>query len=157
MAIQYFNQKTNIPDFSELDRFRDVPVGAERIAKVLADYDPALYIRKLPQDHPQFDKDRPYSIVVNPGTGQERYVLKNFAEWQVDERLLAEIIQSDVTNAGMSIDDMQALNAAHEMMKIKEKEEDRAERRELARDLAKIGMSKNYAKHNGRLLFDPNA
>lgn len=157
MAIQYFNQKSNIPDFSELDRFRDVPAGAERIARVLADYDPAIYIRKLPLDHPQFDKERPYSVVINPGTGQERYVLKNFAEWQLDERMLAEIIQADVTNAGMSIDDMQALNAAHEMMKIKQKEEDRAERRELARDLAKIGMSKNYAKHNGRLLFDPNA
>jgi len=49
------------------------------------------------------------------------------------------------------------LNAAHEMMKVKEKEEERAERRELARDLAKIGLSKNYAKHNGKLLFDPNA
>lgn len=157
MDIQYLGQKSRIMDFSELDRMRDVPTGCERIARVLADYDPAIYIRKLPESHPQFDPNRPYSVVINPGTGQEKYVLKNFAEWQIDERLIAEIIQADVTNAGMSIDDIQAINAAHELMKIKQKEEEDAHRREVARDLAKLGFSKNYAKHNGKLLFDPNA
>jgi hypothetical protein len=157
MAIEYFKTNSTIPDFSEIDRMRDVPRGAERVARVLADYDPNLYIRKLPENHPQFDRERPYSVVVNPGSGQEKYVLKNFAEWQVDERLIAEIIQADVTNAGMSIDDMQAINAAHEMMKVKKKQEEDAERRELARDLARIGLTRNYARHNGKLLFDPNA
>lgn len=157
MSIQYFKSHSAIPDFGELDRFRDVPTGAERIAKVLADYDPALYIRKLPEGHPQFDRTRPYSIVVNPGSGQEKYVLKNLAEWQIDERVIAEVIQADVTQAGGSIDDIQALNAAHEFMKIKEREETLAERREIARDVAKLGLSKNYARHNGKLLFDPNA
>lgn len=157
MAVEYFKTNSTIPDFSEIDRMRDVPRGAERIARVLADYDPNLYIRKLPENHPQFDRERPYSVVVNPGSGQEKYVLKNFAEWQVDERLIAEIIQADVTNAGMSIDDMQAINAAHEMMKVKKKEEEDAERRELATDLARIGFTRNFARHNGKLLFDPNA
>jgi hypothetical protein len=157
MAIQYFKQKSSIPDFSEIDRFRDVPTGAERIARVLADYDPAIYIRKLPENHPQFDRTRPYSVVINPGTGQERYVLKNYAEWQIDERIIAEIIQADVTQAGGSIDDIQAINAAHEFMKIKERQETMAERREIAQDVAKLGLSMNYARHNGKLLFDPNA
>lgn len=157
MAIQYFNQNSNIPDFGEIDRMRDVPKGAERIARVLADYDPAIYIRKMPENHPQFDRERPYSVVINPGTGQEKYVLKNYAEWQIDERILADIIQADVTNAGMSIDDVQAINAAHEMMKVKERQENDAARRELARDVAKLGLTKNYARHNGKLLFDPNA
>lgn len=157
MAIQYFKQKSSIPDFSEIDRFRDVPTGAERIARVLADYDPAIYIRKLPEGHPQFDRTRPYSVVINPGTGQERYVLKNYAEWQIDERIIAEIIQADVTQAGGSIDDIQAINAAHEFMKIKERQETMAERREIAQDVAKLGLSMNYARHNGKLLFDPNA
>jgi len=88
---------------------------------------------------------------------KDRYVLKNFAEWQLDERIMAEIIQSDVTNAGMSISDIEALNAANAMMKAKEREELDAERRELARDVAKLGFTKNYARHNGKLLFDPNA
>ena len=155
MAIEYFNQKHTIADFSELDRMRDVPRGCERIARVLADYDPTLYIRKLPESHPQFDRERPYSIVVN--SSNERYVLKNYAEWQIDERIMADIILADVTNDGGSISDIQALNAAHEFMKIKEKEEDMAARRELARDVAKLGMTMNYARHNGKLLFDPNA
>lgn len=155
MAIEYFNQKNTIADFSELDRMRDVPRGCERIARVLADYDPTLYIRKLPESHPQFDRERPYSIVVN--STNERYVLKNYAEWQLDERIMADIILADVTQDGGSISDIQALNAAHEFMKIKEKEEDMAARREVARDVAKLGMTMNYARHNGKLLFDPNA
>lgn len=155
MAIEYFNQKHTITDFGELDRMRDVPRGCERIARVLADYDPTLYIRKLPETHPQFDRERPYSIVVN--STNERYVLKNYAEWQIDERIMADIILADVTQDGGSISDIQALNAAHEFMKIKEKEEDMAARRELARDVAKLGMTMNYARHNGKLLFDPNA
>lgn len=122
---------------------------------MLADYDPSIYIKKLGPGHPQFDKDRPYSIVVVGD--KDRYVLKNFAEWQLDERIMAEIIQSDVTNAGMSISDMEALNAANAMMKAKEREELDAERRELAKDVAKLGFTKNYARHNGKLLFDPNA
>lgn len=155
MAIEYLNQRSSIPDLSELDRLRDVPPRAYRLARMLADYDPAIYIKKLGPGHPQFDKDRPYSIVVVGD--KDRYVLKNFAEWQLDERIMAEIIQSDVTNAGMSISDMEALNAANAMMKAKEREELDAERRELAKDVAKLGFTKNYARHNGKLLFDPNA
>jgi hypothetical protein len=155
MAIEYFNQKNTIADFSELDRMRDVPRGCERIARVLADYDPTLYIRKLPESHPQFDRERPYSIIVN--STNERYVLKNYADWHLDERIMADIILADVTQDGGSISDIQALNAAHEFMKIKEREEDMAARREVARDVAKLGMSMNYARHNGKLLFDPNA
>ena len=157
MGIEYFNQRDSIPDFSELDRMRDVPRGCERIARVLADYDPSIYIRKLPESHPQFDRERPYSIVINPGSGGERYVLKNLAEWQIDERIMAEILIADVTQAGGSIDDVMAINAAHEFMKIKEREEDFAHRREVARDIAKLGLTKNFARHNGKLLFDPNA
>jgi hypothetical protein len=155
MAIQYFNQKGMISDFSELDRMRDVPPGCERFARVLADYDPTLYIRKLEPQHPQFNKDKPYSIVVNGAT--DRYVLKNYAAWELDERIMADIIVADVTQSGGSIDDVQALNAAHEFMKIKEREEMLAERRQMAQDVAKLGLTMNYARHNGKLLFDPNA
>lgn len=155
MGLQYFNQKSSIPDLSELDRLRDLPVHAYRLARMLADYDPEIYIRKLDPGHPQFDKERPYSIIVNGA--RDKYVLKNYAEWQLDERIMADIIQADVTNAGMSISDVQALNAAHAMMKAKEREESDAERREIAKDVAKLGFTKNYARHNGKLLFDPNA
>lgn len=155
MSIEYFKQKSSIPDLSELDRLRDVPVSAYRLARALADYDPNIYIVKLSESHPQFDRQRPYSIVVHGA--KDKYVLKNYAEWQLDERIMADIIQADVTNAGMSIDDMQALNAAHAMMKARERQERDAERRELARDVAKLGLTKNYARHNGKLLFDPNA
>lgn len=155
MAIEYFNQNGMIPDLSELDRMRDVPRGCERLARVLADYDPTIFIRKLDPSHPQFNKDKPYSIVVSGNT--DRYVLKNYADWELDERIMADIISADVTQSGGSIDDIQALNAAHEFMKIKEREEMMAERRQIARDVAKLGLTMNYARHNGKLLFDPNA
>lgn len=155
MAIEYFKQKGMLPDLSELDRLRDVPAHAYRLARALGDYDPNIYIIKLTEAHPQFDRERPYSIVVHGA--KDKYVLKNYAEWQLDERIMADIIQADVTNAGMSISDIEAINAAHAMMKAKEKQESDAERRELARDVAKLGLSKNYARHNGKLLFDPNA
>jgi hypothetical protein len=155
MAVELFKQRGMISDFSEIDRMRDVPVGCERLARVLADYDSTIYIRKLEPSHPQFNKDKPYSIVVNGAT--DRYVLKNYADWELDERIMADIISADVTQSGGSIDDVQALNAAHEFMKIKEREEMLSERRELARDVAKLGLTMNYARHNGKLLFDPNA
>lgn len=155
MAIEYFNQSGMLPDLSELDRLRDIPTHAYRLARMLADYDPNIYIIKLTESHPQFDKQRPYSVVVHGA--KDKYVLKNYAEWQLDERIMADIIQADVTNAGMSIDDVQALNAAHAMMKAKEREESDAQRKELAKDIAKLGLTKNYARHNGKLLFDPNA
>lgn len=155
MGIEYLGQRGMLPDLSELDRLRDVPTSAYRLARALADYDPSIYIIKLTEAHPQFDRERPYSIVVHGA--KDKYVLKNYAEWQLDERIMADIIQADVTNAGMSIDDVQALNAAHAMMAAKEKQERDAERRELARDVARLGLSKNYVRHNGKLLFDPNA
>lgn len=155
MAIEYFNQKGMIQDFSQLDRMRDVPLGAERLARILADYDPTIFIRKLEPSHPQFNREKPYSIVVNGNS--DRYVLKNYADWELDERIMADIISADVTQSGGSIDDVQALNAAHEFMKIKEREEMLEERRELARDVAKLGLTMNFARHNGKLLFDPNA
>jgi hypothetical protein len=90
-------------------------------------------------------------------SGGESYIIQNYPESMLDERIMADIILSDVTKAGGSVDDIVALNAAHEFMKIKERQEEDAARRELARDLAKLGLTKNYAKHNGKLIFDPNA
>ena len=52
MGIQYFNQRGTIPDLSELDRLRDLPEKAHRLARMLADYDPSIYIRKLGQRPP---------------------------------------------------------------------------------------------------------
>jgi hypothetical protein len=39
------------------------------------------------------------------------------------------------------------------MMKAKERQERDAERREIAKDVAKLGMTKNYVRHDGKLLF----
>jgi hypothetical protein len=148
---------SGLPDFSELDRLRDVPEHAHRLARVMADYDHNLYIRKVPYGHPQFNPQKPYAVMYGSSSGGESYIIQNYPESMLDERIMADIISADVTKAGGSVDDIVALNAAHEFMKIKERQEEDAARRELARDLAKLGMTKNYAKHNGKLIFDPNA
>lgn len=143
-----------LTDFSELDRLRDVPEHLHRLARVMADYDHNLYIRKVPLNHPQFNPEKPWAIMYGSSTGGESYIVQNYSLHTLDERAMADIISADVTKDGGSVDDIVALNAAHEFMKIKEREEEFEARKEMARDLAKLGLTKNYAKHNGKLIFE---
>jgi len=144
---------TGITDFNEIDRLRDVPEHAHRLARVMADYDPNLYIRKVPEQHPQFNPERPWAVMYGSNSGGESYIIQNYPFSMLDERIMADLISADVTKDGGSVDDIVALNAAHEFMKIKKQQEEDAERRELTRDLVKLGLTKNYAKHNGKLIF----
>jgi hypothetical protein len=145
---------TGITDFNELDRLKDVPEYAHRLARVLADYDPNLYIRRVPERHPQFNPERPFAVMYGSSAGGESYIVQNYPAYALDERIMADIISADVTKDGGSVEDIIALNAAHEFMKIKQRQEEDAARREMAQDLVKLGMSKNYAKHNGKLIFE---
>jgi hypothetical protein len=142
-----------LPDFSELDRLRDLPEHLHRLARVMADYDHNLYIRQVPVGHPQFNPEKPWAIMYGSNSGGEAYIIQNYSLHTLDERAMADIISADVTKAGGSVEDIVALNAAQEFMKIKERQEEDAERREMAKDLAKLGLSKNYAKHAGKLIF----
>jgi hypothetical protein len=144
---------TGISDFNEIDRLRDVPEHAHRLARVMADYDPNLYIRKVPELHPQFNPERPWAVMYGSNSGGESYIIQNYPFSMLDERIMADLILADVTKDGGSVDDIVALNAAHEFMKVKQRQEEDAERRELTRDLVKLGLTKNYAKHDGKLIF----
>jgi len=144
---------TGITDFNEIDRLRDLPEHLHRLARVMADYDPNLYIRKVPERHPQFNHEKPWAVMYGSNSGGESYIVQNYSLHGLDERAMADIISADVTKDGGSVDDIVALNAAHEFMKIKARQEEDAARREMAQDLVKLGMSKNYAKHNGKLIF----
>lgn len=143
---------TGITDFNEIDRLRDVPEHAHRLARVMADYDPNLYIRKVPELHPQFNPEKPYAVMYGSNSGGESYIIQNYPAYALDERIMADIISADVTKDGGSVEDIVALNAAHEFMKIKQRQEEDEARREVARDLVKLAMSKNYVKHNGKLI-----
>jgi len=145
---------SGLTDFSELDRLRDVPEHLHRLARVMADYDHNLYIRQVPVGHPQFNPEKPWAVMYGSNSGGETYIVQNYSMQNLDERVMADIISSDVTKAGGSVEDIVALNAAHEFMKIKERQEEDEARREMARDLVKLGFKKNYAKHNGKLIFE---
>lgn len=141
-----------IPDLREEIRYAGLPGHVRNIAEILAEFDPDLYICRLPEGHPQFNPDRPWSVVVRPA-GREQYVYGNYMESQIDARIVAEFItRANNTATGGSYDEFAALQKAWEIVKAKREQEEREQKREMTKDLLALGNRYNYARHNGRIL-----
>lgn len=121
-------------------------VKHERIAEIIRDLHPELELAYIPFDkRSAFDK-HPFAVIHRPRGGQP-YIVMTMPEDEVDERLIAKLIKRD-THRGFTIDQLEAEEAAHRLVRAKIKMEEEEEKREFAQAVLK--SPKHRYRHNGR-------
>lgn len=117
-------------------------VKHERIAEIIQDLDPNLELVYIPTEaRSVFDK-HPFGVRHKQGG----YMALTCAEDEVDERLVAKLIQGD-TRRGNFLGELEASEAAFRLVQAKEKMEEMEEKREFAHSVLK--SPKSTYRHNG--------
>lgn len=117
-------------------------VKHERIAEIIRDLDPNLELCYIPQEaRSVFDK-HPFGVRHKQGG----YMVFTCAENEVDERLIARLIQGD-TRRGNVLGELEAQEAALRLVQFKERMEQQEEVRDFAQSVLK--SPKNWYRHNG--------
>lgn len=117
-------------------------VKHERIAEIIQDLDPDLELVFIPTEaRSAFDK-HPFGVRHKRGN----YMVFTMAENEVDERVIAKLIQGD-TRRGNFLGELEAQEAALRLVQYKERMEELEEKREFAHSVLK--SPKSTYKHNG--------
>ena len=116
-----------------------------RIAQIIHDYDPNLELAWIPPEKREMNTEFPFAVLYNnPQSGLQEIVMR-LRETEVDHRVLARLWGSDAKNVDVltAIEKEEAARKAVEMLR---KEDEEAERREMAAWMIKAPVG---AKING--------
>lgn len=141
-----------ILNLAEHARHAGLDDHCRHIAEMLAAFDPDLYLVKLEPAHPWWTDRAPFALVHQPPMRQQR-VIRSLMHQQVDERLVAELIQG-ISATRTPLEDWEALEKALELSRMKKRQEERLERVDRFVTTANALHHNHYAKHNG-VYLDP--
>lgn len=123
-----------------------LPAEAERIAEIIADYDPELELRWIPpQTRTAFD-DKPFSVWHVPADGREPYMIMSIAQNEMDHRVIAALFKANL-NENDVLGQLEADENAQRVMQAKDRLDAQQEQAEFAKWAIK---STKTVKHNGR-------
>lgn len=101
-----------------------LPEGARTVAEMIQDYDPDLFLERLPDGHPWLmdNPQRPYAVIHRP-LGLPEYVVESFAETMLDERVFARVLEWDTRRFGKQLDKFDALTWARHARGLKDQQD----------------------------------
>ncbi|MFM5968607.1 MAG: hypothetical protein ACKOQ8_06185 [Micrococcales bacterium] len=120
-----------------------------RIAQIVRDYDPTLRLMLLEGTHPNYNPEKPFAVVCEPPITTP-YVVFNLAESEIDHRVLARIIEGDMTKAGSTVNRLELLEMAERVTRAKAEADYEEEKKDLLRSMLKSG--KHSYRHGGKTL-----
>ncbi len=115
-----------------------------RIAQVIHDYEPNLELAYVPPEARTEREEFPYAVIYNHPNGQRQLVMQ-LRENEVDHRVIARLWKADNAN-GNVLDGIEKEEQARKALEMLRKEDEEAERQELAAWMIKAPVG---AKHNG--------
>jgi len=116
-----------------------------RIAEIINDYNPDLYLTWIPPDKRDLDETEPFAI-IHMAPGKPQYVVRRCKDSEVDVRLLQWLWSNDTTKHDV-LSQLEAFEAAQRALKLKEQ----LEKEEAANDVASaiVRSPLNTFRHNG--------
>jgi hypothetical protein len=118
----------------------------QRIAEIVNDYDPSLFLCWIPPDKRTPGDDQVFAL-VHQRIGQPEQVVKTFRANEIDERIIAWIFRADTTRNDV-LSQIDAQNAAAALVEAKQWEETRAEMKDFMATVLK--SPKHVFKHDGK-------
>lgn len=120
-------------------------VKHERIAEIIKDLDDSLELAYIPENQRSVFDKHPFAVIQRK-PGRPPYVVMTMPENEVDERVIAKLIQRD-THRGATIDRLDAEHAARQLVIAKEHLEQVEEQRDFVHSVLRSPL--NVYRHNG--------
>jgi hypothetical protein len=120
-----------------------------RIAAVIKDIFPTVRLLKLDPLHPSFTPERPFALVDEPRMAPA-YVIKTLAESQIDERLIAFLVENNLADPNSKANRLGILEMAQKAVEAKREIEWLEERKDVMKSIMK--SNKHEYRHNGKVL-----
>jgi hypothetical protein len=125
-------------------------VSAEhrRIAELINEYEPTLFLVWIPPDKRDHNEEYPYAILHRP-ENLTPYIVRKVKESEMNTDLIAWLWASDKARGGESpLELLQKQEDAREAMKLKRQQEEAAANADFMQSVLK---GKNYFRHNGKV------
>lgn len=120
-----------------------------RIAGVISDIFPTVRLLRLDQGHPSFTPERPFALVDEPHM-LPPYVIRTLAESEIDERLIAFLVENNLMDSNSKASRLQILEMAQAAVRAKAEIEWMEERKDIMKSIMK--SKKHEYRHNGKVL-----
>lgn len=120
-----------------------------RIAAVIRDIFPTVRLLKLDSLHPSFSPERPFALVDEPNLAPA-YVIKALKESEIDERLIAFLVENNLHDSNSKVNRLGILEMAQKAVEAKRELEWLEERKDVMKSIMK--SKKNEYRHNGKVL-----
>lgn len=120
-----------------------------RIAAVIKDIFPTVRLLRLDPLHPSFTPERPYALVDEPHM-LPAYVIRTLAESEIDERLIAFLVENNMADPNAKVNRLAILEHAQRAVQAKAEVEWMEERKDIMKSIMK--SKKHEYRHNGKVL-----
>lgn len=120
-----------------------------RLNEVIRDVFPSVRLVRVPTDHPYFNPEMQFALIDEPPMGNS-YLITNVHESELDHRLLARLMESNMHDPNSQVNKLQLLEMAHAALEAKREEEWRAEKKDILQSALK--SNKNTWTHDGQTL-----
>lgn len=120
-----------------------------RVAAVINEVFPTVRLIRMPGDHPLFNPEMPFALIDEPEF-KPAYLITHVHEAEIDHRLLARLLESNMHDANSAVNKVQLLEMAHAAMEAKREEEWRAEKQDVMKSA--FSSNKHSFTHNGQTL-----
>lgn len=120
-----------------------------RVAQVIKDVYPTIRLLKLEYGHPNFNPEKPFALVDEPGLAQP-YVVRTLAESEIDHRLVAWLLENDMQNSNSKVNKLHLLEMSEQLMRARAEADWEAEKKDMLKSMLK--SNKHEYRHDGKTL-----
>jgi hypothetical protein len=120
-----------------------------RVAEVISDLFPTVRLIKVDSLHPSYDHERPFALVDEPHL-LPPYVIRYMRESEVDQRLVAWLVENNMRDPNSKVNRLQILEMAEAAMKAKRELEWMGEKKDMMKSIMK--SKKHEYRHDGKVL-----
>ena len=136
--------------YIEFDKIDGLYSGDHRrVAEVISDLFPTVRLIKVDSLHPAYDPQRPFALVDEPHM-LPPYVIRYMRESEVDQRLVAWLVENNMHDANSKVNRLKILEMAEAAMKAKRELEWMGEKKDMMKSVMK--SKKHEYRHNGKVI-----
>jgi hypothetical protein len=136
--------------YIEFDKIDGLYSGDHRrVAEVISDLFPTVRLIRVDALHPAYDPQRPFALVDEPHM-LPPYVIRYLRESEVDQRLVAWLVENNMHDANSKVNRLKILEMAEAAMKAKRELEWMGEKKDMMKSIMK--SKKHEYRHNGKVI-----
>lgn len=137
-------------DYIDFSRIDGLHTDFQRtVSRVIKDLFPTVRLVKLDGVYPGFNPKTPFALIDEPHL-LPPYVIRTMAESEVDERLVAWLIDNNTNDPNSKANRLHLLEMATAAVNAKREVELMEERKDMLKSV--MGSKKHVYKHDGKIL-----